>query len=55
MRFALAKFLHQRAHLRADRKGKASVGFVAVNDDASGSQIDISVCDRSCLSLPQSC
>jgi hypothetical protein len=55
MLLALAEFLHEHAQLRVDRDDKTYVGFVPVNDDATGIQIDIASLDRRGLSLSQSC
>ena len=54
MRLAFAEFFYQRTQLRKDRDDETDIGLVAVNDDASGIQIDIAALDRRRLSLSES-
>ena len=54
MRLAFAEFLNEGTQLRIDRDDETDIGLVAVNDDASGIQIDIAALDRRGLSLSES-
>ena len=54
VRLAFAEFFYERTQLRKDRDDETDIGLVAVNNDASGIQIDIAALDRRRFGLSES-